>query len=154
MNWCSTAVLSTYCRKRFSQKRDAEEVLISESVFVHRAWAFWRSDGPSFMMTHFYLRLRNDVVFVIGITGMTATSDLRPPTQETKKSILEYYFHSIFMSMNVAPRRLSFCKEWKPVCVYVVNGRIYGSVKKTKIHDSSLIIMSSLNFSRPTLSVD
>ena len=34
--------------------------------------------------------------------------DLRPRThrkQETKKSILEYYFHSIFMSMNVVLQR-------------------------------------------------
>ena len=76
-----------------SRKRDAK-VLISESVFVHRAWAFWRSHGQS-LCTHFYLRLRNNVVLVIGITEMMATSDNRK--QETKKSILEYNLHTIFI---------------------------------------------------------
>ena len=52
--------------------------------------------------------------------------DLR--TQETKKSILEYYFHSIFMSMNVAPRRLSFCREWR--CAFML--LIVGFTEKCK----------------------
>ena len=91
-----------------SRKRDAK-VLISESVFVHRAWAFWRSDGPSFMMYTFLPKTTE----LSSICDRNHWNDGDLRTQETKKSILEYYFHSIFMSMNVAPRRLSFCREWK-----------------------------------------